>query len=467
MSGCRGSSRARRVRLRVARPGLEPGLDAGPRPESRVRLPLWRDRMGRDRRDALARRRPGRWGRHVGRLPRGQDQLGGTRAVAPGDIPPVGREGVRRRVGGRLMGGHTIIEAVQPRRQDIALLVGEKLLDRVRLLDVRHEPVPDARPGRVRVTAEHQLPPRGVDLQALRAVAVAPEGRVDHQARADLLASVDDLGLAAEGLAENLIYRLRRIAADGAPSAGLLRRPHLRPGERIDGIDGADMPGVEVDRVVEEEVDLRQLLLLDVYDRVGKFAELARMVPVAMAEDDGLHVVGIEPNGRELGTEAIPAAPKYLGTCRRMGITVLPPDVNDSDSDFTPVAATATAGGVAGPEPRAVRYGLSAVRNVGEQVVEGIVAARRNKGRFTDFFDFCDKVDASALNKRVVESLVKAGAFDSFGHSRKGLLEIHDKHIDDVLARKRAEAAGQFSLFGGLVHGADEAVAQPLPSIGA
>ncbi len=160
------------------------------------------------------------------------------------------------------------------------------------------------------------------------------------------------------------------------------------------------------------------------------------------------------------------ARPKYLGTCRRMGITVLPPDVNDSDSDFTPVAATATAGGAAGPEPRAVRYGLSAVRNVGEQVVEGIVAARRNKGRFTDFFDFCDKVDASALNKRVVESLVKAGAFDSFGHSRKGLLEVHDKHIDDVLARKRAEAAGQFSLFGGLGDDGRGSVAQPLPAIG-
>jgi DNA polymerase-3 subunit alpha len=157
------------------------------------------------------------------------------------------------------------------------------------------------------------------------------------------------------------------------------------------------------------------------------------------------------------------ARPKYLGSCRRMGITVLPPDVNDSDSDFTPAAA----GGEAGGEPAsAIRYGLSAVRNVGEQVVEGIVAARRDKGRFTDFFDFCDKVDASVLNKRVVESLIKAGAFDSFGHSRKGLLEIHDKHIDDVLARKRAEAAGQFSLFGGLGDDAASRVAQPLPVVG-
>jgi DNA polymerase-3 subunit alpha len=160
------------------------------------------------------------------------------------------------------------------------------------------------------------------------------------------------------------------------------------------------------------------------------------------------------------------ARPKYLGTCRRMGITVLPPDINDSDADFTP-AAVADGGALAADEvPRAIRYGLSAVRNVGEQVVEAITVARRSKGRFTGFFDFCDKVDAGVLNKRVVESLIKAGAFDSFDHSRKGLLEIHDRHIDDVLARKRAEAAGQFSLFGGPGDGADQAVAQPLPAIG-
>jgi DNA polymerase-3 subunit alpha len=76
-----------------------------------------------------------------------------------------------------------------------------------------------------------------------------------------------------------------------------------------------------------------------------------------------------------------------------------------------------------------------------------IVAARRDKGRFTSFFDFCDKVDASVLNKRVVESLIKSGAFDSLGHPRKALMEVHADHIDSVLATKRNEAAGQFSLF--------------------
>jgi DNA polymerase-3 subunit alpha len=153
------------------------------------------------------------------------------------------------------------------------------------------------------------------------------------------------------------------------------------------------------------------------------------------------------------------ARPKYLGTCRHMGLVVLPPDVNDSDANFTPSRA-------AGEGERAIRYGLSAIRNVGEQVVHAIIDARRGKGRFTGFFDFCDKVDAGVLNKRVVESLIKAGAFDSLGHTRKGLLDIHEQHIDDVLARKRAEALGQFSLFSGMDEAA-EAVSHPRPTIGA
>jgi DNA polymerase III subunit alpha len=147
------------------------------------------------------------------------------------------------------------------------------------------------------------------------------------------------------------------------------------------------------------------------------------------------------------------ARPKYLGSCRRMAITVLPPDVNESDSDFTPA------------DNKSIRYGLSAVRNVGGQVVEAIIAARREKGRFVDFFDFCDKVDIGVLNKRVIESLIKAGAFDSLGLPRRGLFEVHEVAVDRVTARKRAEAAGQFSLFGGLGDG-DEVITEPLPPVG-
>src|SRR5947208_8847518 len=125
----------------------------------------------------------------------------------------------------------------------------------------------------------------------------------------------------------------------------------------------------------------------------------------------------------------------YLHECRRMGIKVLPPDVNESDSYYTPRGTD-------------IRFGLSAVRNVGEDVVAAIVEARRSKGRFVDFHDFCHKVPALACNKKVVESLIKAGAFDSLGHTRQGLLRVHVEVIDAYLDTKRAEAVGQFDLFG-------------------
>lgn len=125
----------------------------------------------------------------------------------------------------------------------------------------------------------------------------------------------------------------------------------------------------------------------------------------------------------------------YLAECRRMGITVLPPDVNDSVRNFAPVGAD-------------IRFGLGGIRNVGSNVVDAIVAARREKGAFTDFSDFLRKVDAVVCNKKVIESLVKAGAFDSLGHPRKGLLLVHADAIDNVMSTKRAAAMGQFDLFG-------------------
>ena len=127
----------------------------------------------------------------------------------------------------------------------------------------------------------------------------------------------------------------------------------------------------------------------------------------------------------------------YLNECRRMGIKVLPPDVNDSDFDFTPRGTD-------------IRFGLSAVRNVGGNVVDALIEARTGKGRFGGFDDFLEKVPIAVVNKRVVESLIKAGAFDSLGESRKGLLAAHEQRIDSILDIKRNEAIGQDSLFGGL-----------------
>jgi DNA polymerase-3 subunit alpha len=128
--------------------------------------------------------------------------------------------------------------------------------------------------------------------------------------------------------------------------------------------------------------------------------------------------------------------PFYLNACRLMGITVLPPDVNASDIDFAS----------SGPD---VRFGLSAVRNVGAGAVARIIEARRTKGDFTTFTDFCRRVDPGILHKKVLESLILAGAFESLGYRRRGLLETYEKVSAPILADRRAEAAGQFSLFGG------------------
>ncbi|CAN5616698.1 DNA polymerase III subunit alpha [soil metagenome] len=142
--------------------------------------------------------------------------------------------------------------------------------------------------------------------------------------------------------------------------------------------------------------------------------------------------------------------PKYLGMARKMGIPVLLPDVNSSDRDFTPTEDS-------------IRFGLAAVRHVGEGVVERIVEARKSKGAFESFYDFCRKVDYTCLNKKTVESLIWAGAFEAVGHTRKGLLEVCDAICAEVVAQRRQEEAGQFSLFGACSSSGDAAAAQETP----
>jgi len=126
----------------------------------------------------------------------------------------------------------------------------------------------------------------------------------------------------------------------------------------------------------------------------------------------------------------------YLNESRRMGIKVLPPDVNFSNAEYTPGGSD-------------IRFGLTAIRNIGENVVASIVKNRSEKGNYTSFSDFLAKVDGTVCNKKTIESLIKAGAFDSLGHSRKGLMSIYLEAIDSVLEEKRAQAIGQFDLFGG------------------
>ena len=143
----------------------------------------------------------------------------------------------------------------------------------------------------------------------------------------------------------------------------------------------------------------------------------------------------------------------YLSDCRHMGVSVLQPDINESEENFVAVGED-------------VRYGLAAVRNVGAEVVESIKETRRTKGQFTSFSDYLDKIDLLACNKRITESLIKAGAFDSLGHPRKGLMLIQEDAVDSVLSTKKAADKGQFDLFaafGGEEEGASSMFAVEVP----
>ncbi|QZY27945.1 DNA polymerase III subunit alpha [Nocardioides coralli] len=144
----------------------------------------------------------------------------------------------------------------------------------------------------------------------------------------------------------------------------------------------------------------------------------------------------------------------YLNECRRMKIKVLPPDVNESQATFTPVGDD-------------IRFGLTAIRNVGSNVVAAIVEAREEQGRYTDFNDFMGKVPALVCNKRVIESLVKAGAFDDMKHHRRALVHVHETAVDQYVDIKRNEAIGQDSLFDGLGDDGDSGfgIAVTIPDI--
>lgn len=124
---------------------------------------------------------------------------------------------------------------------------------------------------------------------------------------------------------------------------------------------------------------------------------------------------------------------QYVNECRRLGIEVLPPDVNESFQSFTVVG-------------KAIRFGLSAIRNIGDGAIESIINAR-SKREFKNIYDFCERVDLSAINKRALESLIKCGAFDSTLMSRKYLLSIYEKAVDAGQRKQKDIKSGQFTFF--------------------
>jgi DNA polymerase III subunit alpha len=141
---------------------------------------------------------------------------------------------------------------------------------------------------------------------------------------------------------------------------------------------------------------------------------------------------------------------KYINECREMGIAVEPPDVNVSDANFT-------------PHGEAVRFGLSAVKNVGHNAIESIVVARKEVGTFKSIFQFCEKVDLRLLNKRVIESLIKSGAMDALGR-RSQLMAVADTAMEHAQKSQQDAAMGQHGLFGVFEEKDDAPVDKPLPN---
>jgi DNA polymerase-3 subunit alpha len=139
---------------------------------------------------------------------------------------------------------------------------------------------------------------------------------------------------------------------------------------------------------------------------------------------------------------------KYIHEARGMGITVMPPDVNSSDMNFTPVG-------------EAIRFGLCAIKNVGENTVKGILEARQSLGRFRSFFQFCEAVDTRVLNRRVLESLVRSGAMDGLGAHRAQMIAVVDKAMERAQRMQHAQAVGQHGLFLGQQGPPPEAASLP------
>ena len=143
---------------------------------------------------------------------------------------------------------------------------------------------------------------------------------------------------------------------------------------------------------------------------------------------------------------------EYISACREMGIKLLPPDVNESDANFT----------VAGEN---IRFGLVAIKGIGWGAIEELVQEREHGGAFKSFEDFCRRMSGKELNRRAVDSLIRAGAFDSMGYKRKALLQIAGQVIDSIARAERDNISGQFDLFGGGNESDAEPEAIPIPEV--
>ena len=129
---------------------------------------------------------------------------------------------------------------------------------------------------------------------------------------------------------------------------------------------------------------------------------------------------------------------RYMNECREMGIDVLPPDINESNRDFT-------------VSQKKIRFGLAAVKNVGGAAIDSVISTRKEAGHFSSLFDFCEQIDLRKTNRKVIESLIKCGAFDATGAHRSQMVEVLDKTIEQsqrIQKDRLSKQTNMFDLFG-------------------
>ncbi len=263
---------------------------------------------------------------------------------------------------------------------------------------------------------------------------------------------------------EQVMQIARTLAGYSLGGADLLRRamgkkdPEVMRKEKVPFLDGAK----------KQKVDARKAEAI--FDLMAKFAEYgfnkSHSAAYALITYQTAYLKAHYPVEymAALLTSEVENTDKivlYINAARQMGITVLPPDVNESRWDFTVIEAHERGAVEPGGTIGAVRFGLAAVKNVGISAIEAIIEAREAKGPYVSLADLCRKVDQRRVNRRVIEALIKCGAFDRTGARRSQMLEGLDQVMDQAQRRQQQEAIGQFSIF----DGTDEQRDPPLPDL--
>ncbi len=253
---------------------------------------------------------------------------------------------------------------------------------------------------------------------------------------------------------EQVMTIANRVAGFSLGQADLLRRamgkkkPEEMEKQKTEFIDGAIAKGMERDKA-EKMFDLIAYFAGYGFNKSHSAAYAVITYQTAYLKTHFLNEFMAALLTTESGNSD--KIVRYLNECRELSIPILPPDVNESHKDFTVT-------------PHGIRFGLTAIKNVGEGAIDAILEARREHGRFATLTDVTRHVDARKLNKRVLEGLIKSGAFDSTGAKRSQLVAVLDRAMDEGVRAQREKQEGQFNLFASLP--ADEATPPlPLPAI--